>query len=331
LLTAESWTSIGAAGATRLVEQCSTHGLLPLLFAATDVPPAVEHARAAAKGWQRILEVRARRFSETVSTVCHCLAGEPVMLIKGSDYAQRLYPRPLLRPMQDIDILVPAGRIDAVCARLLAAGLTAQPTFGVRKDPGYIERVFFHSRILVEVHPAFIQRERHRIGYEGLWHRAVPLEVGGQRVLRLEDVDALAHHALSMAIDHFNTRIVRYVDLWLLLQQRPDVAVAAAARAREWHTARALYGALSLACRICPDFATKDVRAAMEAAVSAPTRSMLERMVLPGMTEVPRLARPRRVVELWRKAWLMDTAGHAVSFALAHALATWRYRQRTPA
>jgi hypothetical protein len=326
LLTGETWASLSAAGAALLVERCSSHGLLPLLFATADLPPALSSAREAARGWERILRIRAQWFREAATAVCDVLPDEPVVLLKGSDYAQRLYPDPVLRPMQDIDILVPAVRIDAVCDRLLAAGLTRQPAFGASRDPAHHERVFFHGRILVEVHQSFIQRPRHRVDYEGLWQRCVPLEVDGRRVLRLDDVDALVYHALSMAIDQFNARLVRYVDLWLLLARRSDIAMAAAERARDWRTARALYGALSLGCRIFPEFGTPDVRAAMQATLPAATRRFLEHWVLPEPAEMCQPLRPRRGVQLWRKACLMDSPGHALAFAFSHAVATLRHR-----
>jgi hypothetical protein len=327
LFTAEVWSSISDAGAAQMVEQCSWHGLLSLLFAAHEVPPAIERAREAAKGWERILQVRAQLLRETVGTICDSLVDEPVVFYKGADYAQRLYPAPSLRPMQDIDILVPAARIEAVTERLLAAGFTRRLAFGATRDPAYYERVFFFRGRMVEVHPAFIQRPRHRIDYDAIWRRVVPTEAEGRRVLRLEDVDALACHALSMSVDQFHLRLIRYVDLWLLVRNRPGIVLAAARRAREWRTARGFYGALSLACRIVPEFGTEEVRDAMAAAVSAPTSRFLERWVLPRTVEMRRQQLPRRSVQLWRKAMLMDTSRNALSFALSHAANSLRYRR----
>lgn len=326
MTTGEEWPSLSAAGAKVLLDRCSTHSLLPLLFAASDLPPAVRSAREAARGWERILQMRSRSFRETLTTVCDALAGEPMMLIKGSDYARRLYPDPVLRPMKDIDLLVPSDRMDAVCERLLAAGLRRQPALGACRDRAHHERVFYDGRLFVEVHQSFIQRPRNRVDYEGLWQRAVPFEVEGRRVLRLDDVDALVYHTLSMGIDQFNVRLIRYVDLWLLLGRRPGMALAAAERAREWHTARALYGALSLACRLFPEFANADAQAAMQAALPAPTRRFIERWVLPGAAEMRKGGAPRRGVQLWRKACLMDSTGHALAFALSHAAASLRHR-----
>ncbi len=319
-----AWPPTTAAEARLLVERCSEHGLLPLLCAQPDLPQLVERARDEARGWLRILEVRARLRRDAMVAVCGALGDEPAVLLKGADYAQRLYPSPSLRPMQDIDILVTYDRIDGVCRRLQEAGLVARPAFGATSDPAYHERVFFHGKVMVEVHHSFIQRARHRIDYDAIWRRRVPMEVGGWRVSRLEDVDGLAYHALSMSIDQFYSRLIHYVDLWLLLRQRDGIALAAAERARDWQTARALYGALSLYCRLFPECRTADVSAAMARVLPASTRRFVDRWVLPRASEVRRTERPSRAVQLWRKACLMDTPQRRMSFALSHAAATFR-------
>lgn len=321
-----SWPPTTAAEASLLVEQCSWHGLLPLLFEQPDLPPGVERARDRAGGWRRILETRSRLFYEALVGVCDTLGDEPAVLLKGSDYANRLYPSRFLRPMLDIDLLVTADRIDAVCRRLEDAGLVRQWAFGAARDPAHHERVFFRGNVSVEVHQSFVQRPRHRIDYDGIWQRRMPMEIGGRRMSRLEDVDALAYHTLSMSTDQFHVRFIRYVDLWLLLRQRDGIALEAAERARHWQTARAFYGALSLGCRLFPEFRTDDVRAAMMRVLPPATRRFIDRWVLPRTPELGRTRHPRRVVQLWRKAWLMDTPRRRLTFALSHAAATLRGR-----
>lgn len=327
LTTGGAWPPAGVDGARLLVERCSWHGLLPLLFAESDLPPPVERARDEARGWQRILEVRARLFEEAMVALCVALGDEPAALLKGADYSQRLYPSRALRPMQDIDILVPADRIDAVCQRLRQAGLVPQRSIGAAGDPAHHERVFFLGKVIVEVHQAFIQPARHPVDYRGVLRRRVPMEVGGRPISRLDDVDALAYHALSMSIDQFHVRFIRYVDLWLLLRQREGVALAAAERARDWQAARALYGALSLACRLFPGFRTDDVGAAMARALPPATRRFVDRWVLPRPSELRRTRNPHRALQLWRKACLMDTSRRRLTFALSHAAATFRARR----
>jgi hypothetical protein len=324
--TGAVWPPATAEEASLFLDRCSRHGLLPLLFAASDLPPALEEARHGARGWQRILDARARKFHEATVEICRILGDEPAMLLKGSDYAHRLYPSAALRPMQDVDVLVPIDRIDAVCDRLTAAGLVREVAAGVKRDPAYHERILVLGKILVEVHHSFVQRPRHRVDYEALWRRGVSIEVGGRSALRLDDVDALTYHALCMAMDEFRVRLVRYVDLGLLLRQRHGIAMAAAERAREWQTARALYGALSLGCRLFPELRTDDVRAAMDHLLPAATRRFVDRWVLPAPSDLARYGRRSRLLQLWRKALLMDTPRRRLAFALEHAVSSWRYR-----
>lgn len=326
LLTDGSSAPRGAVGAPSLVEQCSWHGLLPLMFAATDLPPGLAQVRDMATGWRRIYEVRARLFQEAIVSLCAALGEEPVVFIKGADYGHRLYRDRFLRPMQDIDILVPAHRVDATCKRLRSAGLTPQPAVGAARDPLHHERVLFHGKILVEVHQAFIQNVRHRIDYDAIWQRRVPMEIDGHRVYRLDEVDALAYQALTMAIDQFHLRLIRFVDLWRLLHQRPRIAQAAAVRAREWQAARALYGALSLACRLFPSFRSDDTQAAMAFAVTGLTRRFIDAWVLPGSRELRSISLPSRSLQLWRKACLIDTPARRAKFAFDHARASLRGR-----
>ena len=324
LTTNDAWPPTTRESALLLVEKCLWHGLLPLLFADADLPPIVKSARETARGWHWALAARTRTLDDTILGLCDTLAEEPFALIKGGDYARRLYPETSLRPMEDVDVLVPSDRIDAVCRRVQGAGFTMRASAGAARDPSHHERTFVMGDILVEIHQAFTQRSRHRINYEAILHRRVPLEVRGRRTSRLDDVDALAYHAVSMATDQFFVRFIRFADLWLLLGQRDGIALAAAERAREWQATHALYATFSQACRLFPEFRTPEVREAMARVVSVRARRFIDRWVLPEPDEVRSTRRPRRWLQLWRKACLMDTSARRGAFALSHAMATIR-------
>lgn len=171
LTTGESWPPGAPASATRFIEGCSRHGLLPLLFAETELPPVVRQARDSAMGWKRILSTRARLFHDATVAVCEFFHDEPIVLMKDADYAHRLYPDPSLRPMADIDVLVQAPRFESVCQRVLDAGWVEQPTTAVQRDKTYNERTFQFGAFFVDVHRAFIQRSRHQIDYDAIWRR----------------------------------------------------------------------------------------------------------------------------------------------------------------
>ena len=110
LTTNEPWPPASAASADLFIEKCIWHSLLPLLFAEPELPPVVERARRAVAGWDRIFATRARLFHDAIATVCGIFANQPLVLIKGADFAHRLYPERYLRPMQDIECELPQDK-----------------------------------------------------------------------------------------------------------------------------------------------------------------------------------------------------------------------------
>jgi len=318
----EGWPPSSAATADRLVAQAMRQGLLPLLFEVEeDAPPLVRAALLRQRGWLRVHGLRMARLREAVPRLCGILRGEPLVLLKGADYMHRLYPRPDLRPMDDIDVLVPRDRMDAVCARLEAAGLAPRfPAGPVATVSSYHERVFEWDGVVVEAHHSFIQRPRHRIDYDGVWRRCVPVEADGASAARLSDADALAYHALALSVDAFAVPLVRYVDLWLMLGRAPEALEPAAARAREWQSVHAFYGAFRQAFRFFPELRTAERAAVVEGLLAAPARSFVDRFVLPRAGEHGS-ERVGRGLRLWRKFWLMDNLRRRAGLALYHVYA----------
>lgn len=318
----EPWPPSSETTADLFVAQASRQGLLPLAFESDHAMPALLRAALLRhRAWLRVHSARAARLQETLAHLASVLDGEPFVLVKGADYGHRLYPRPDLRPMDDIDVLVPRDRIDAVGARLEAAGLRQGfPAGPVSRLASYHERVFDHGGVIVEVHHSFIQRPRHRIDYDGVWRRRVPLEGDGWRASRLCDADALAYHALALSVDAFAVPLVRYVDLWLLLGHAPDALRPAADRAREWQAVHAFYGALRQAFRFLPELETPERAALARGLLPAPARALVDRLVLPRPREHGR-ERVGRGLRLWRKFWLMDNLRRRAGLALYHVYA----------
>jgi hypothetical protein len=319
-LAGGAWPPKDDPAATRFVEAAVQQGLLPLLLYEEACPPAVEAARERYRVWENIFRRRAEKLAGAVRAVAALLDPEPFILLKGADYAQRLYPEPALRPMQDIDILVPAPRFAAVCARLHEAGLVQRfegsPTHRVA---WFGESVFDLGDVTLEVHHSFLPRARHPIDYEAVWRRRIPVAGSGVAVARLDDVDAFVYHALSLAKDEFFVRLARYVDLWLLLRTLSSLAPARE-RAREWRATHALYGALRQAQDLFPEMEARHPGPAKRLLPDR-TGRFLERFVLPG-TEGLRITQQRkRGLQLWRKFWLMDSSWRRVCFALHYVFA----------
>jgi hypothetical protein len=317
------------------VEAAVQHGLLPLLLNEGACPPAVAAARERYRAWDQLFRRRAENLLGALRALAALLEPERFILLKGADYAWRLYPDPVLRPMQDIDILVPTRRFTAVCGRLREAGLVQRfegsPTHRVA---WFGESVFDLGGVTLEVHHCFLPRARHPIDYDAVWERRVPVAVSGVVAARLDDVDAFVYHALSLAKDEFFVRLARYLDFWLLLRTVPSLDPACL-RARDWRATHALYGALRQAQGLFPEMEERHARPTADL-LPRRTRHFLERFVLPGAEGLRITRRRRRGLQLWRKLWLMDSGWRRTSFALhyGYAVATgcwlaWRARARS--
>jgi hypothetical protein len=331
--TAEgTWPPATERDEVRLLERAGREGLLPLLFEAPGLSPSLRQRLERQRGWQRLARARAQIVADALGALGRILHDEPFVVLKGADYMGRLYPRPELRPMQDIDLLVPRSRIDHACARLEAAGLQRRAVPGAaRAAPSYYERAFLLGDVIVEVHQSFLQRSRHRVDYEGLWSRRRPAPELAPTAARLEEADAVAYHTLALAKDEFTTPLIRYVDLWLMLGAWPQALREGAARAREWRAARAFYGALHQAARFFPELGEGEAAEVARRMVGPVARRFLARYVLPPREEQGRAGVVTRSRQLWRKFWLMDGMRSRLAFAARHAEATlqgWRGRPR---
>lgn len=107
------------------------HRLQPLLHSLHRSNPAVPAPIAAM--WQmahRHHALRALVQQAELAETCALLdqAGIPSVALKGAWLAARAYPEPALRPMRDIDLLVPGAQVRAAFDLLLAAGyVQAEP------------------------------------------------------------------------------------------------------------------------------------------------------------------------------------------------------------
>ena len=322
---AEPWPPSSDDTADLLLAQAGREGLLPLLFDAGELPGVVRAALERQRALLRLSEARAGILQDALRALAGLLDDEPFVVLKGADYMRRLYARPALRPMQDIDVLVPAHRLDAVSDRLLAGGLRRRaPTRAAREAPSYYERTFLLGDVIVEAHQAFLQRSRHPVDYGAVFARRVPCPDLGGGAARLCDVDAVAYHALAMAKDELTVPLIRFVDLRLMLGAGPGLLRPAAERAREWKAARAMYAALFQLRSLFPDLAGGEIEAVERELQGPLARRWLARWVLPPAGEQGRAGVVTRRRQLWRKLWLLDDTRRRIAFAAQHATDTAR-------
>jgi hypothetical protein len=135
----------------RLLELADWHGVLPavvqnmkqLIAAASDGWHSFQPEPAAWERAGRQLRLRAvlslvLRQQARQALVCLEAAGVPAVVLKGSDFADRLYPQPALRPFTDVDLLIPRHALEP--ARTALRGLGYQPVPArMKHETGYGE------------------------------------------------------------------------------------------------------------------------------------------------------------------------------------------------
>jgi hypothetical protein len=314
------WPPENEAQAEALVGRTVREGLLSLLFLDDSLPPVVKRAAEKHQALDRTNRLRCRVFEDSLMKIVDLLEGESMIILKGTDYAYRLYPAPHVRPRTDIDVLVRRERVPAVASRLKSAGIKPEyPAGPVARVSGYHEAVFHVGNVTVEVHHSFIQRARNSVDYEGVWRRATTWSGLDTRLLQLDAIDTLVYHAINMSSDQFTNPLFRHLDVWLLLHDQQEVLPAAVARAKEWATRRALYGALRQTSRYFPELQTPAVENAMRELLPSAVRAFLDRWILPDPW-LPR--KPYSATrKFWKKFWLIDDAFHRAAFLLYQAYA----------
>lgn len=178
-------------------------------------------------------------------------AGLRVAVLKGLDYAKRLYPWPGCRPTADIDFLVPGADRRAAFRVLDRLGFEPRAAAPGFDEPDYHEVAWSRAGVEVDLHLALAPLARCRIDYRAIWAEVETVALGDVRALALSRPHAAVFHALHMAIDHFGVPAIYLVDLARLLPDEEDLRVVRAL-AESWRCHRPLETAVALAAAFLP-------------------------------------------------------------------------------
>lgn len=218
-----------------VLKMARQHRLLPLLHwrlrhehREWAVPAAVkqrlaqafERATRGALAWQR----------ELLTVQAHLTqAGIPCLALKGAYLALHSYPHPALRPLRDLDLLVPLAHVLAAQRCLLQAGYRAVATgnweaclatkhhLPVMEAPTSRQKIELHFRL----HP-LTMRQPHAVVWERLHAQAVTAVVAGQAVAYLAPTDLLLHLIAHAVYQHrFDNGPLLLTDIAYLLQREP--------------------------------------------------------------------------------------------------------------
>lgn len=209
-------------------------GLAPLLYAQLSptelwptIPPAVRDGLALA------YEASAIRSAALLSALEELLArlneaDVPVLLLKGAAAGQ-LYGDRALRPMSDLDLLVPESAVGRGLAALLAAGYAA-----AHEEPRPGSALAWENELLL-THPGVIgvSVELHwrlfdapfyarRLPADWLWATAAPIVVGATHALTLGPEAQFLYLAGHLWLHHRGQGLRWWLDLAELLHREQD-------------------------------------------------------------------------------------------------------------
>ncbi len=227
--TPEQWIQV--------LKMARQHRLLPLLHwrllhdrPAVSVPEAVrqrlaqafKRATLEALAWQRELLVVQAHLTQ---------AGIPCLALKGAYLAVHSYPHPALRPLRDLDLLLPMRQVVAAQQLLLQQGYRAvtpgnwEACLATRQHLPMLEAP--ESRQKIELHfrlHALTMRQTQVRVWEQLHAQALTVSLAGQPVAYLAPTELLLHLIAHSVYQHrFDNGPLLLSDIAYLLQQvRPD-------------------------------------------------------------------------------------------------------------
>lgn len=198
----------------QVIKAAEPHGLAPLLhhyLKAVDVRLPTQ-PRLMLAG----LVARHRQASKTLSDTLLDI-GEiyeqidlPFVCLKGIALAHIIYPDPSLRPMSDIDILVPAKRAELARTALINNGFSAEQQYSGLSGGRYM-RHHHHlpevtqmrngMQVTIEIHTDAISGDSpERLRFDSLTQTPLDFRIGESKFQAMNHVDMLTHlirHALQ--------------------------------------------------------------------------------------------------------------------------------------
>lgn len=173
--------------------------------------------------------------------------GIPALALKGIVLAHTIYPDLSLRPMSDLDLLVPPGKREKALEVLQELGFE-YPEIGMNRDHCWRlgpEQEFAlglwlrDSRILVEVHSQLECSEPVLpIPIQEFWSRSVAVDLNGLAVRTLSPEDSLFHLCLHQSRSHlFEKGLLPLIDVGLLIDSH-----------KEWHWSRIAAESIRCGC-----------------------------------------------------------------------------------
>jgi hypothetical protein len=239
----------------------ATLGVTPLLYRElvmrpSGPPPPAEVVAQLRSVYYRCHVANAHLFHELAGVLAGMeQAGIPVILLKGAYLAEAVYRNPGLRPMGDLDILVPRGDVLLAMEVLKVVGYLPYRDFWPEVELPLVKHLppFSKNGTFIELHWAVVDPgSLVQVDIEGVWSRVQPVKGADMKVLTLCPEDLVLHLCIHAAHHYFFQQLRSLCDIHEVIgfyTQTLDWGEIVA-RAKAWNAARGVYLALRLAQEI---------------------------------------------------------------------------------
>jgi putative nucleotidyltransferase-like protein len=212
----------------RLHVLAAPHGINPLIYgrlgevraAGVELSPDDERPFRLAYHHSR-LRAYANRHETAEALRALIDAGIPVVALKGAFLAEHVYEDEALRPMLDLDLLVPAECAQDAAARLVdigydwdASSIAVGPKAFDYRSHHHMRRLVRDERLPVELHTALTRSDAPwQVDPHSLWRGVEPARVAGVDVLALAPEHLLLHLVVHAATHAFVVPLLALEDI----------------------------------------------------------------------------------------------------------------------
>lgn len=266
-LSAQDWEALS--------KRAQAEGVGPLLYWALSRPGKGWSVPAPARDFLRLIYAATRIQNQAIFAELEGLlplfqrAGIPVVLLKGACFAQTIYPDPGLRPMGDVDLLVPVPKLAEAARVAKSRGFVdavpeAAPGLRDLLNHEICLRKPGSQPVTLELHHSLVADKTfsYAVPVEWFWSQTEPLRASAQgrfgHVLALTPTAQVLYAAAHAMLQHggHNTPLRWFYDLDLLVrhyQERLDwELLLSQARIFEWGSALEAALAQTTACFATP-------------------------------------------------------------------------------
>lgn len=219
------------AGWGQVVKSAEENAVAPLLYASlkrlgreSELPVEynerlrVEYIRSDTANWLALqeLQVLLAEFEK---------AQIPVVVLKGGALATTLYPEPSLRPMSDLDLLIPRASLAQVEVLLIERGYISPVEMGESFGP---QLTNYRAYERGGKRPAHLEIHWHlfkspfycqRVPIDWFWDHTIEIIINQQRARVFANAAQFLHLASHFALHHRAERLIWSYDLALMLAQ----------------------------------------------------------------------------------------------------------------